>query len=281
MSAIRTLLCVCMTIALCGCGTRVPDLREWPENDHFGAVDLVRIIVRSVECELKHTVTDVVNTNTNQAHLRANHRNYSAFLNDWGAEVALTFTIVEKSGINPNATWLPAPSAGAIFTLNGNVSLSGQATRIQKMNIFYTMRDLYLPEGKDCDASGEDPSGSFLIRNDLKLRDVLDARILPAVVGIADLPGSGQKNVLSQEISFQAVLSGSLTPTVLLTRASVNTGGSFLSGSRDRTQDLLITFGPLDKAAGGKSLIAIAEQSHFTSQINSGVTTGFKSVLSQ
>jgi len=43
------------------------------------------------------------------------------------------------------------------------------------MNIFYTMKDLYLPKGQDCDASGEDPSGSFLIRNDLKLRDVLDA----------------------------------------------------------------------------------------------------------
>jgi len=256
-------------------------LREWPENDHFGAVDLVRIIVRSVECELKHAVTDVVNTDRNQGHLRANHRYYTDFLNNWGAEVALTFTIVEKSGFNPNATWLPHSPAAAVFTLNGNASLSEQATRIEKLNFFYTMKDLYLPDGKECDASGEDPSGSFLIRNDLKLKDLLDGRIFPAVVGIADTPGAGQKNVLSQQITFQAVISGSLTPTVILTRASVDTAGSLLSGSRDKTHDLLITFGPLDKPAGGKSLIAIAEQSHFTSQINSGVTTGFRSVLSR
>ena len=281
MSAIRILLCVFLTTILCGCGTVVPELREWPENDHFGAVDLVRIIVRSVECELKHTITDVVNTDTDQAHLRSNHRHFTEFLNNWGAEVALTFTIVEKSGFNPNATWLPVSPASAIFTLNGNASLTAQATRIQKMNIFYTMKELYLPKGQDCDASGEDPSGSFLIRNDLRLKDVLDARILPAIVGIADLPSSGQKNVLSQDISFQAVISGSLTPTVLLTRASANTAGSFLSGSRDKTHDLLITFGPLDKPAGGRSLIAIAEQSHFTSQINSGITTGFRSVFSR
>lgn len=281
MSAMRIMLSIFLTTALAGCGTVVPDLREWPENDHFGAVDLVRIIVRSVECELKHTVTDVINTDVNQAKMRANHRYFTEFLNNWGAEVALTFTIVEKSGFNPNATWLPASPASAIFSLSGDASLSAQATRIQKLNIFYTMKDLYLPEGRDCDASGEDPSGSFLIKNDLKLRDVFDARILPAIVGIANLPGEGQKNVLSQQITFQAVIGGSLTPTVLLTRASVNTGGSFLSGSRDRTHDLLITFGPLDKPAGGKSLIAIAEQSHFTSQINSGVTTGFRAVLSR
>jgi hypothetical protein len=281
MSAIRILLWTFLTTALCGCGTVVPELREWPENDHFGAVDLVRIIVRSVECELKNTVTDVINTDVNQAQLRANHRHFTEFLNNWGAEVALTFTIVEKSGFNPNGTWLPVSPPTAIFSLNGDASLSAQATRIQKLNIFYTMKDLYLPKGQNCDASGEDPSGSFLIRNDLKLRDVFDARIFPAIVGIADLPRSGQKNVLSQEISFQAVIGGSLTPTVLLTRGSFNTGGNFLSGSRDRTHDLLITFGPIDKPAGGKSLIAIAEQSHFASQINSGVTTGFRSVLSR
>jgi hypothetical protein len=140
MSAARILLCLCLAASLCGCGTVVPELREWPENDHFGAVDFVRIIVRSVECELKNTVTDVINTDVNQAKLRANHKHFTQFLNDWGAEVALTLTIVEKSGLNPSAAWLPISPANVIFSLSGDASLTAQATRIQKLNIFYTMK---------------------------------------------------------------------------------------------------------------------------------------------
>jgi hypothetical protein len=47
----------------------------------------------------------------------------------------------------------------------------------------------------------------------------------------------------------------------------------------DRTHDLVITFGPLDKPHGGKSLIAIAEQSHFTSQLTSGFRTVVRPAL--
>jgi hypothetical protein len=143
------------------------------------------------------------------------------------------------------------------------------------------VKDLYLRDGQVCDASGEDPSGSFLIRNDLKIAELLDLRIAPAATGNATTPDGGDKNVLSHEITFEVVTSGGLTPTWLLTRATINGSGSFLSGSRDRTHDLVITFGPLDKPRGGKSLIAIAEQSHFASQLTSGVSTGFKSALSR
>lgn len=267
-----------------GCGFYVPSLRDWPNNDEPGAVAMVTAIVRSVRCELRNAVTVVVDNDVRAARERASHRTYTDFLNNWGAEVAFTFTIVEKTDVNPTNLWMPATAASAVFTLGANVNVSAEATRIEKLNFFYTVKDLYLRPGQVCDASGEDPSSSFLIKNDLKIAELLDLRTTPAETGNATVPGGtstvgGDKNVLSHEITFQVVSSGGLTPTWQLTRTTINGSGTFLTGSRDRTHDLIITFGPLDKANGGKSLIGIAEQSHTISQLNSGVTTGFKSVL--
>jgi hypothetical protein len=270
-----------MLWGLAGCGTYVPELRDWPHNNEVGAATMVQAIVRSVRCELRHAVTNVVTYDVEAARSRASRRAYTDFLNDWGAEVAFTFTIVERAGVNPSVVLMPVSPASAIFTLGSDATLSSQATRIEKMNFFYTAKDLFLSKGQSCDASGEDPSGSFLIRNDLKIAELLDLRIFPAVTGNATTPDSGDKNVLSHQITFQVITSGGLTPTWQLTRATVNGSGPFLSGSRDRTHDLVITFGPLDKARGGRSLIAIAEQSHISSQLVGGISTGFRSTLSR
>jgi hypothetical protein len=285
LGAARLMVGFLLLVGLGGCGTYVPALRDWPNNNTVGAVTMVHAIVRSVECELKNAVTNVVRNDVRAARLRASHRAYTDFLNDWGAEVAFTFTIIEKSAVNPTAVWMPPSPTSAVFTLGGDATASAQATRVEKLNFFYTVKDLYLRPGEVCDASGEDPSGSFLIRNDLKIGELLDLRIAPAATGIATTPNSentssGDKNVLSHEITFEVVTSGDLTPTWTLTRATINATGNFLSASRDRTHDLVITFGPLDKPQGGRSLIAIAEQSHFTLQLATGISTNLKPVIS-
>jgi hypothetical protein len=283
--AARLAVAFLLLFGLGGCGFYVPSLRDWPNNNEAGAVAMVHAIVRSVECELKNAVTTIVNNDIRAARARASHRTYIDFLNNWGAEVAFTFTIIEKAGVNPTVAWTIPTAATSVFGLGGNVALSAQATRIEKVNFFYTVKGLYLRNGQVCDASGEDPSGSFLIKNDLKIAELLDIRITPVVTGNATAPGAatinGDKNVLSHEITFEVVSSGGLTPTWTLTRSTFNGTGTFLSGSRDRTHDLIITFGPLNKANGGQSLIAIAESSHAILQLNSGFTTGFRSVLSQ
>jgi hypothetical protein len=256
-----------------GCGTYVPELREFPNYTQADTQNMIDAIVQSVRCELSRAITAVVDNDISESRLRQNKRTYSDFLGGWGAEVALTLTIVEKTSAAPSVLWTPPSPASSVFTLSAGVSDSAQATRIEKMNFFYTVAELYsLP----CKGS-EIRYDSFLIQNDLKIADLLLGRIGPTTLGTAQTPGSGQKNVLSHEISFQVVTGGSVTPMLKLVRATVNQSGTFLGLSRDRTHDLLITFGPL--ASGGKSLIAIAEQSHFASQITSGVTTGFRSTL--
>jgi hypothetical protein len=263
-----------LALSASGCGTYVPELREFPNYTQADTQNMIDAIVQSVRCELSHAITAVVDNDISESRLRQSKRTYSDFLGGWGAEVAFTFTIVEKTSVAPSVLWMPPSPASSVFTLSAGISGSTQATRIEKMNFFYTVAELY---GLPCKGS-DVRYDSFLVQNDLKIADILLGRIGPATLGTAHTPGSGQKNVLSHEISFQVVTGGSATPMLKLVRATVNQSGTFLGMSRDRTHDLLITFGPL--ASGGKSLIAIAEQSHFGSQITSGVTTGFRSTLS-
>jgi len=265
---------------LAGCGTYVPQISDWPDSKGQLGTAMVNAIVHSVECELKHTITTVVDNDVRAAKSRASRRTYTDYLNDWGAEVAFTFTIVEKSGVNPTGVWAPISPASAVFTLGGDLNLSSQATRMEKLNFIYRVKDLYLRPGQSCDASSEDPSGSFLIRNDLKIGELFDFRTIASTTAHAPGPiPTGDKNVMQHQITFQVVSSGGLTPTWQLLRGSVNSSGTFLSGSRDRTHDLLITFGPLDKPSGGRSLIGIAEATHVSSQLSGGIGAAFRSAV--
>jgi hypothetical protein len=280
MSAARVAFALLILCGLGGCGARVPELRDWPNNNEAGAAAMVQAIVHSVRCDLSKAVTVIVDQDIAAARYRPSRRTYTDYFNNWGAEVAFTFTIVEKTVVNPTGVWMPPSPVTAVFTLGGDASVSAQATRVETMNIFYTMKELYLPPGKTCDAN-EDPSASFLIQNDLKIAELLEFRLISATTGNALTPNSGDKNVLSHQITFQVVTGGGLTPTWQLTRGTINGSGTFLSGSRDRTHDLVITFGPIDRTRGGKSLIAIAEQAHATSQLTGGFATRLKPVLSR
>jgi hypothetical protein len=271
----RLAIIVALGLTAGSCGTYVPELREFPNYSQADTQVMIDAIVQSVRCELSHAITSVVDQDISDAPRRQSKRTYSDFLGSWGAEVLLTFTIVEKSSANPSVLWAPPSAATSVFTLDANISGSAQATRIEKMNLFYTVAELYrLP----CRVASK-RYDSFLIQNDLKIADLLIARLGPPALGTGHAPEPGEKNVLSHEISFQVVTGGGLTPTLKLVRATVNPSGQFLGASRDRTHDLLITFGPI--AHGGKSLIAIAEQSHLSSQISSGVTNGFRAAISQ
>jgi len=266
----RLALGVGLALGIGGCGTYVPELREFPNYTQADTQNMIDAIVQSVRCELSRAITSVVDNDISESRLRQSKRTYSDFLGNWGAEVALTFTIVEKSSAAPSVLWAPPSPVSSVFTLSAGVSGSAQATRVEKMNFFYTVAELY---GLPCKGS-EIRYDSFLIQNDLKIADLLLGRIGPTTLGTAHTPGMGQKNVLSHEITFQVITGGTATPTLTLVRATINPSGTFFGVSRDRTHDLLITFGPIAK--GGKSLIAIAEQSHNASQITSGVTTGFR-----
>uniref|UniRef100_Q07TC3 Lipoprotein n=1 Tax=Rhodopseudomonas palustris (strain BisA53) TaxID=316055 RepID=Q07TC3_RHOP5 len=279
MRAAKTAALFSLLCSLGGCGTYVPSLGDWPNNSYGDSVAMINSIVHSVRCELRQAVTQVVGTDVAASRLRRSRRAYADFLDNWGAQVVFTFTIVEKSTVNPNAVWAPPSPATAVFTLAGGVTASAEATRVEKLNFFYTVRELYLRDGETCEPSGLYANSSFLIKNDLKIAELLESRMLPIVTGNASAPGSSDSNAITHQVSFEVISSGGITPTWKLTRATINGSESFLSASRGRTHDMIVTFGPIDKPRGGKSLIAIAEQSHFTTQLTAGFRAGVRSTL--
>src|SRR5215469_10362375 len=92
---LATPLGIALTVA--GCGTYVPELREFPNYTQADTQNMIDAIVQSVRCELSSAITSVVDNDISESRLRQGKRTYSDFLGKWGAEVALTFTIIEKT----------------------------------------------------------------------------------------------------------------------------------------------------------------------------------------
>jgi hypothetical protein len=247
-----------------GCGTFVPSLQEAGDEGL-----LVQSIVESIHCEVGTAVKAVISHDSDERTGKLNPV-AAEFYNNWGAEVAVTLAIDDTTTIAPNAVGLPPSPVTAIFSIGGNASLGTEATRTDKVNFFYTMKQLY----KEACTAGIQPNPgapSIIIQNDLKTADWLYDQILPLYTRSVHLETSAKgilkQNVLSHEVKFIVTTTGGLTPGLKLTRATLNQSGTFLSASRNRTSDLLITFGPLDPTQINGSLIAQAEIAHQTSQI--------------
>jgi hypothetical protein len=73
---------------------------------------------------------------------------------------------------------------------------------------------------------------------------------------------------LSQEIQLEIITNGGFTPALQLLRVGVNQTGTFFDTGRDRTSDLLVTFGPLDPTQDNSTLAYQASNIHFAQQIN-------------
>lgn len=262
------------SFALSGCGTAVPEMRDFPNNQTEAQNnELVQAIIVSIHCELQDAITAVVEADEDSN--RDHKREYTTFLDGWGAQVALTLQLEEKTTLNPNGVYLPVSPPTSIFTLAGGLTGTAAATRIDKVNYYFDVKeDLILKRGKRCSRDTDPPRDSLLIQSDLKLREWLGALINGAATG--RIVKAGKENVLSHQITFQVNTGGSLTPAWKLVRATINQGGTFFSTSRDRKHDLVITLGP--KSPSGKSLIPVAENSHLTSQLTSGIVSGVRAL---
>ena len=259
-------------LILAGCGTAVPEIRDFPNNKGEAQNNvLVQAIIVSIRCELQDAVTSVINEgNPSSANF------YKAFLGQWGAQVALTLRLDEKTSVSPSGIYAPL---GSIFSFGGGLSGTADATRVDIVNFYYKVSDLYLGQGRKCERDANPPSGSLLIQSDLKLKDWLD--VMVNGVSTNNITAVGNKNVLSHQITFDITTSGDVTPAWKLVNGAINQRGSFLSASRDRKHDLIITFGPLDKTNSGNFLIPIAENTHELSQLANGISTGVQNAPRQ
>lgn len=243
---------------LTGCGTYVPSVRDWPNENNED--EMIGQIVRAVRCQLAESITGVIANDQIQAESRPNRRRYTDAFDNWGMEANISITATEKSGVGPSALLAPDTLTLSAFTIGTSVGLSSEAEKTYTMNTFYTMRQLYKNE---CIVKSTERFGSPLVATDLGVTALLEGRLLAIRTGGASpLDEPGRQNVLSETVQFTVDTNAGLNPSWKLPRANVNPGGNFFTTSRNRIHKLIITFGPLDRDRGGRSLIPIAEQTH-------------------
>jgi hypothetical protein len=272
MWAIRFGATILLAAVVAGCGTYVPGIPEFPKQPS-ATQDLMKAILHSVHCEIKNSVQWVVRKDIEFAKQHRDGIRYTEWFDGWGVEGALTLTISEKTELNPTATWVPNPVT-ELFKLGLGVEASTEATRINTLNFFYTVKALNTEES--CDAFPyvrQHPPGSLLINSDLGLREWLQG-VMSAVQTSSTV--LLREKGFTQSVSFQVVSKVDITPTWTLTRFVINPDGKFLAATRDRTHELLLTFGPLgdDK----KTITGPAAGEFFAGQIGSAISNRLRTI---
>jgi hypothetical protein len=266
-----------------GCGTYVPGLEE-PLSPPVAGQELVKAIVQNIDCEIRNVIGDIIRTDIQEFRTGFRKSRQTAWLDNWGVQSTLTLQVNERGGLNPVVKWLPPSPADAIFTLTGAGSVSTEATRINKVGSYYTVKQIVndfscLPESR--------PGGLFLLQNDLKLREwVLDIVMLHGT-GVAQIPAA--KDLIQHQVTFEVISSGSITPAWTLTRVIVNGDGSFLEAKRGRKHDLVITLGPVDPTmvvqtpsgprlvrATRPTLATAAANAHLAAEIGTAVSNALR-----
>ncbi|MGA7265335.1 MAG: hypothetical protein WA709_21655 [Stellaceae bacterium] len=262
-----------------GCGTSVPDIKDVPGTPGQTQI-LVKAILDSIHCEIKNSVQYVISEDLKLAQFRPKHERAAPWFDDWGMAGLLTLTIAEKSELNPTVSWFPNPVT-MLFSLGVGLDLSAEATRTDTLNFYYNVRDLAYKE-KPCPVGpngyhlDEHLPGSLLINSDLKLREWLTGQILYVATGATQLDVSKDKAV-SHTISFEIISSADITPVWKLTHATVNSGGKLLSGRRDRTHELALTFGPANKEA--TTLAGLAQTEFQAQQFGASLSSRLRNLL--
>jgi len=285
--------------SLTGCGTLVPRLSA--VVDPRTAQGMVDALVSHVNCEIQTAVQFLLLDDIAAAGaapgIGLKPGRSVAWLEGWAAQVTVTLTIDEKTGLAPDLTYTPA---GA-FSLGLAGAASADATRKDTLSWLVDFRKLAAPASladakvlKDrLDAAARaagtprpNPctrSGGVLIESDLHLSDWLYAAVTPAFVRGGAVPdyvqsliqqaGASKKDVISHQVTFVVSYGGEITPAWKLTRVLINQGpGPLLGAERTRTQDLTISMGPAPKGIPSPAV----QNTTLASQIGLSVTSALR-----
>ena len=271
----RSLKIACAMLMLGGCGTYVPNLQVMPGTDESL---FVQSIAQSIRCEISAAITQIINSD--KAAAKINGIRTAAWLEEWGVQVGLTLDVNESTTVTPTGTWFPTDQ----FTLFGRASVSSKATRRSKLNYFYGVENLY-DETAPLSINSRDqvrfcrqlnsPPGIItppIVRSDLKIASALGSYILAA--GTGTITDDAQRNVRTQQngfthtVRFELSAAGGVNPQWILNESTINRQSTLASASRNRTHELIVTFGPLD---ADSNLAQSAADSFLAAQINSSI----------
>jgi hypothetical protein len=273
-------VCVCL-VSLAGCGTSVPSITEfWGDRD--SSVLAVNAVANQLQCELKRSVQDLMND-------RVAGPQVTQLISKWIVQVNLNLTIEEQGQFNPGVSlktsFAPVKttfSSGTIttnptFALGIGVNALADTVRVQKLTFIYKVSDLaQLPVGTNPSITvcvQEIPRGYLMTQSDLKIGDALRAGILPYTIQSASIPPSA----IVHQVTFKINTSGGITPQWTLVRVTASTTNPLLGATRNRTQDVIFTFGPSSQQEGQQPVLAQpAQNAAFAAEIGSAIATSLQ-----
>jgi hypothetical protein len=301
---------IAASLSLGSCGLRVPQIGEiWDDDTGTLATPVEKKIKEKIYCELNLAV----------AHLNSNKeksipfsyqdpKNPSKTITEvrkpvpetWGATLTLTLTVEELSAFNPGITFntpmIPAKTyfpAGIIvpgsqsYNLGIGGTMSADATRYDKYTFFYKVKNL---ESYNSACQNPDPidgntpenfhGSSLLLESELGIENWLSkAADLRTSIGASDKDEKFQQ-VLTYDVKFNIVSSGSITPTWKLVRVTTPAGSlPLFNTKRERTHEMLLTLGPL--SASKKDPGQLPANDALAAQIGSAVGAAVKNALAQ
>jgi hypothetical protein len=272
---------------LSACGLFVPEMQEFykaPTDEKFDE----NTLVNQIQCELHKGVQDTL-ANSGKGAFSGKSVDW---LNKWGAKVTLALTVDEKGGLNPGLTFMQPmqnemfkfPTGNVTqsqsFSLGLGIQASSDATRKETIGFTYAFADLL--KKKPITEACSDENG-MLINSDLKIGQFIENKAFIAKVPGTVNPskkGDSPFSAFTYEATFVVVYGGSITPTWKLAQISANASSSFLSLVRTKTNDIIITMGPVNTDStptAPATLGSEAEQAHLAALIGQAVANSIQS----
>jgi hypothetical protein len=249
-----------LSLQCCGCGTVVPEVGEvWDNNSGAPADKTLEVqIKKKVFCELQRAVSNIEDEHGFNVIYNGKTISKKWIPETWGVLMTLQITVDESTGINPGVTLIdplqPARSFGSSVAQSFKASVGGtlstEANRQDKFTYYFLVKDL---EGTQpaCDYPREYGS-SFLLDDNLEIEKWLsNAMVMRTSLETSE---ASQQEVATYDVKFVVITNAGATPTWSLLRVTASNGTPNLLGlNRNRTHELILTFGPAQTGAGGKA----------------------------
>jgi len=256
-------------LLLSGCATTVPSLGrrgEVPQSQWIREAELVT----HIKCELQQALRLILEEQRrNAANIKPGYQ--TDWLKDWGAKITLKLVVNEKSTFAPGIS-LTRPLNNVIetFRSGGNVtvaqsrafgfgaSATTDASRTDQIGFFYTFSEL-MSLGRAARPAGTTgarvcgSTGGMSTDNDLKIADFMRSKIFLSQVPdvLERKPGVSPFDVFTYQTAFVVTTSANVTPSWKLVAISINPSGILYNGQRVRTNELVLTMGPVKKDEKG------------------------------
>ncbi len=274
-------LSVCLPILVGGCGLGIPRIEEFWGGPADTTTKIQQISFQ-IQCELGRSFEQLFKVDSD-IHQPPERPQLDFIKDNWAAQVNLILIADEKSTLNPSVAFT-TPYANAIdkfangtvtspqsFSLGIGGALSSEAIKTYKLNYFYQIKDLIKKDFLHAQCLASPPAdASLFIQSDLQIYQFLAAALNVQTAGITDYSVVRSSNGLIDDIKFEIVTSGNVSPTWKL--VNINNAGTapLFATSRDRTQEVIISFGPTDKQIGA-ALAGPARDSSLAAQIGAAV----------